>query len=121
MYIWASKMEGGHFEQICLDYGFFEGNFVRCLQRMVNLFNELLLAFEVRAFIFYYIIIFNYIFFFLNYVYVCIYVYFYFHFHSHMNFLLLMQLTNWPEWVNCVQRCKEEFEYGILLVGSIYI
>ena len=71
---WIRRDE--HFEHICLNHGFFEGNFVRALQRMVNLFNELLVAFEI---------------------------------------------TNQPEWVNCVQRAREEFTYGILLVDSIYV
>ena len=56
MHAWSEKTE--HFEEICLNNGFFEGNFVRALQKMVNLFNELLMAFEI---------------------------------------------TNEPEWVNCIQ------------------
>ena len=71
---WIRRDE--HFEHICLNHGFFEGNFVRALQRMVNLFNELLVAFEI---------------------------------------------TNQPEWVNCVPRAREDFIYGILLVDSIYV
>lgn len=74
MHSWSLKEE--HFEAICLNNGFFEGNFVRALQKMVNLFNELLVAFEI---------------------------------------------TNQPEWVNCIQMCKESFVHGILLVESIYI
>jgi superfamily II RNA helicase len=74
MHLWAQRSE--HFEAICLNHGFFEGNFVRALQKMVNLFNELLLAFEI---------------------------------------------TNQPEWVNCIQTCKEAFVHGILLIESIYI
>lgn len=74
MLSWVRREE--HFEHICLNHGFFEGNFVRALQRIVNLFNELLVAFEI---------------------------------------------TNQPEWVNCVQRAREEFIYGILLVDSIYV
>lgn len=74
MHAWAEKSE--HFEAICLNHGFFEGNFVRALQKMVNLFNELLLALEI---------------------------------------------TNQPEWVNCIQTAKENFVHGILLIESIYI
>jgi superfamily II RNA helicase len=74
MHAWCEK--SSHFEAICQDHGFFEGNYVRALQKMVNLFNEMLLAFEI---------------------------------------------TNQPEWVNCIQACKETFVHGILLVESIYI
>jgi superfamily II RNA helicase len=74
MHAWCEK--SSHFEEICQDHGFFEGNYVRALQKMVNLFNEMLLAFEI---------------------------------------------TNQPEWVNCIQACKETFVHGILLVESIYI
>jgi hypothetical protein len=35
--------------------------------------------------------------------------------------LVAFEITNQPEWVNCVQRAKEEFTYGILLVDSIYV
>ena len=45
IYTWCTKTQ--NFEEICLENGFFEGNFVRALQKMVNLFNELLLAFEI--------------------------------------------------------------------------